>query len=310
MGIVVALLLTIIIYLIYPIGYRNINGKVSKKKGKKIALWNSIICCAIFCFFAGILTGGETIVTSFAPAVTYYFISKWILIDKNMPDEKDNDDEPTSEEKMINSIKNYQYSTIPLICISILFAIIYPIVITSQYQDKLPTSYGAKEVKLSSLDANQKVYCKQEINYFYLYLKEDNKLVVYRFKNGSRYSSYSTNKELIGWATSTELKNYFADNIFSGIPPISYVMPSAIPIGITLLTVFIIILIIVLVTIHKKAINIYYKIAKKSTDMLELKNKYQEDEISKQEYNAEKKRYLSEKVIKNNKFFDIFKFIY
>ena len=50
-------------------------------------------------------------------------------------------------------------------------------------------------------------------------------------------------------------------------------------------------------------INIYYKIAKKSTDMLELKNKYQEDEISKQEYNAEKKRYLSEKVIKNNKFF-------
>ena len=90
MGTIVALLLTVFVYLIYPLCYRYTNGKVSKKKGNKIALWNSVICCSIFCLLAGLITGGETIVTSFAPAITYYFITKWILIDKTIPDEEEN----------------------------------------------------------------------------------------------------------------------------------------------------------------------------------------------------------------------------
>jgi len=66
-------------------------GKVYRKKGKKIALWNSIIWCTLFCIVLAIISNGETAITSFAPAVTYYFISKWILIDKTIPDEIKNE---------------------------------------------------------------------------------------------------------------------------------------------------------------------------------------------------------------------------
>ena len=89
-----ALLLTAFVYLIYPILYVANNGKVSPKKGKRLALWNTFICALIF--FIGtiiIVASSEESETSsqiggysFAPAFLYYFIAKAILTDKNLSD--------------------------------------------------------------------------------------------------------------------------------------------------------------------------------------------------------------------------------
>lgn len=91
LSLVIDLILTIFVYLIYPISYRCANGKVSKSKGKKIALLNSIICAGLFCLVRAVITNGAIVVTTFAPAVLYYFIAKLILIDKNKVDNKDED---------------------------------------------------------------------------------------------------------------------------------------------------------------------------------------------------------------------------
>lgn len=82
----IALLLTVVSYLIFPIIYVKKNGKVSENVGKKLALWNSIICAVIF-LVLGICIGLTPAAngTMFAPAVLYYFIAKSILIDKNIP---------------------------------------------------------------------------------------------------------------------------------------------------------------------------------------------------------------------------------
>lgn len=82
----ISLIITVFVYLIFPICYKYTNGSVSPKVGRRIALWNSIICAIIFCLIRGIISGWQTVVTSFAPAVLYYFIVKLILIDKAIPD--------------------------------------------------------------------------------------------------------------------------------------------------------------------------------------------------------------------------------
>ncbi len=82
-GVGTDLLLTLIVYLSYPIIYRIIRGRVTKNQGKKMALWNSIIGAIIFMIMRSIFTPGQSVVTSFAPALFYYYIARLILIDKN-----------------------------------------------------------------------------------------------------------------------------------------------------------------------------------------------------------------------------------
>lgn len=100
----ISLLLTIICYLIFPIIYLKTKGKVAEKKGKKLALWNSIVCATVF-FVIGMAIGLQpaTNGTMFAPAVLYYFISKFILIDYNM---KENSFVKKIESQYIKDIKN------------------------------------------------------------------------------------------------------------------------------------------------------------------------------------------------------------
>lgn len=103
MYIFISLIVTLISYLFIPITYRYTKGKVSKKIGNRIALINSILFCSLFCLFRAAFSDGEIIVSSFAPAITYYFISKWILIDKNIPDEIETEDDEDLEERDENS---------------------------------------------------------------------------------------------------------------------------------------------------------------------------------------------------------------
>ena len=105
MEIVISLLLSIICYLIFPICYRYSNGKVSEKKGKKLALWNSIICEAIFTI-GGFAIGVEpsTNGTMFAQGFFYYFIAKKILVDYSIDEEQQQEKEEKNEN--VSTCKN------------------------------------------------------------------------------------------------------------------------------------------------------------------------------------------------------------
>ena len=97
----VTLLLSIFAYLIFPICYRYSNGKVNEKKGKKLALWNSIICEVIFTTI-GFAVGVEpsTKGSMFAQGFFYYFIAKRIMIDYSLTNESNENlkDETENEE--------------------------------------------------------------------------------------------------------------------------------------------------------------------------------------------------------------------
>lgn len=105
MEIVISLLLSIICYLIFPICYRYSIGKVSEKKGKKLALWNSIICEAIFTI-GGFAIGVEpsTNGTMFAQGFFYYFIAKKILVDYSIDEEQQQEKEEKIEN--VSTCKN------------------------------------------------------------------------------------------------------------------------------------------------------------------------------------------------------------
>ena len=92
MTILLSLLLTIFVYLIFPIIYVKTNGKVPTKQAKKIALLNSIVCAVLFVLLGLIIDdGGASSGTSAAPAVLYYFIAKKILTDKEKTENQNSD---------------------------------------------------------------------------------------------------------------------------------------------------------------------------------------------------------------------------
>ena len=85
--VLVDLFLTVFVYLIFPVLYRVINGKVPKSHGRILALINSITCAIIFIIIRALISGGEASVGSFGPAFLYYFIAKSILVDKDLSEE-------------------------------------------------------------------------------------------------------------------------------------------------------------------------------------------------------------------------------
>lgn len=87
-NIFIDLIITIFIYLIFPVIYRLGHGKVPKTQGKIIALMNSIFCSIIFIIIRLVILGGEFAVVSFAPAVLYYFIAKSILVDNDLSEKE------------------------------------------------------------------------------------------------------------------------------------------------------------------------------------------------------------------------------
>lgn len=97
-----AILLTAFVYLIFPIIYVANNGKVNPKKGKKLALSNTIVCATIWFLITLIVVSSTENASaeiggySLAPAFFYYFIAKAIFTDKNL-----NDDDTTK-----NTIEN------------------------------------------------------------------------------------------------------------------------------------------------------------------------------------------------------------
>ncbi len=77
---------TLIIYLAYPFSHLYIYGKSSKKKAMRIALLNTAIASTIYCFIGSISTAYNYVLISIIPAIVYYFISWFILVDTKSVD--------------------------------------------------------------------------------------------------------------------------------------------------------------------------------------------------------------------------------
>ena len=85
--IVLAFLLTLIIYLSFPTAYVIMKGKVSKKKATKMAIINSVVCAVIFEAIAlALLADDPSYTPNFLPAIFYYGIARAILKEKDTPD--------------------------------------------------------------------------------------------------------------------------------------------------------------------------------------------------------------------------------
>ncbi len=333
----ISLLLTIFVYLFFPLTYIIGEGKVSKKKGTKYALINSIVCAIIFCVARAIISGGRTIVSSLAPAVLYYFIAKLILIDPSLPDDNDatspkhnkccqkcgtllngdricpncgaDNTKLTNLTQSVSVIKKLQLSTIIIsICLAV-FAIVYPIAINASAKNRIPQySEANTSTYLTNLDENKVVYCEIVDDYNYLYMNENNEIKLYRFFNRTMYNS--SGNVISGRATSKELKTYFKNNIYSGKPTATYIMPAVLPIGLSIGAVAIIVMIIMIITIHKIAKEQIFQLKRSDPEFKKLFNDYKKEEISKENYNKSTKDLFSRKIVKNNKFFSVFKIFY
>lgn len=87
---VISLILTVFIYLTFPVIFLFVKGKVPAKKAGKLALLNSIILGITFSVIAMTLNLEQSSGTMFASAFFYYFIAKAILTDKHAVSENAN----------------------------------------------------------------------------------------------------------------------------------------------------------------------------------------------------------------------------
>lgn len=349
----ISLLLTIVVYLLFPLIYSYVNGKVSPKKGRIISLINSIVCATLFCIIRGLISGWDTAVTSLAPAVFYYFIAKLILIDKYIETDKDKLENSTFSKKVlkcdncnyqlfgdetecpwchtklkpkninsntvvnerpnptknkqtiiknIKKVFNLQISVVALFILLISFSIIFPITISSTYKNSIPNIDDAQVIKLSNLDPTKDTFCELGGRYNYVYQKTNKGIQVYKFYNSSSTGAYN--------ATSTQLKDYFSGHIYSGKPSLDFIYPFALPVGVVTPVLFLIVIGVLLFHINKSVEDFLRILGKKDKYLTELKNKFNNDDISKTELKKSKQDYFSSKVMKNNRLMSIFKILY
>ena len=57
--------------------YVKVHDKVERKKAKKLAIRNSVLCCVLFFVFRAVVSGGAEVYFSVPVAFFYYFINKY-----------------------------------------------------------------------------------------------------------------------------------------------------------------------------------------------------------------------------------------
>lgn len=310
MGLVLAILLTALAYLIFPIIYRSKNGKVCERKAKKIALWNSIICEAIFTIGEMLIGADPTTMGSlFAQGFLFYFISHSILVDYNLKDSSSNAKKKNSinDNQSTIRIKALQKTTLVIVIISVLFAIIYPISINSAKNNKIPSTEDYKTIQITKLDATQTVFCTSDGVHNFVYIKSNKGIEVYRFANYSMYTS--SNSVRNGYATTYDIKNYF-ESVKAGQPDVNFIFPSAMTIGLIIGGILIIVLVIICCNIHKLAhVDIFNRV-KTDKYLEEIKTQFKNDELLDSEYKRKQKEYYSQSILENKGLFKLFKFLY
>lgn len=194
-------------------------------------------------------------------------------------------------------IKRLQIALLSFVCGFILLCIIYPISVNVFYNNSIPGKSTSRTVHLSRLDANQTVYCEVDGNYNYLYVKNIDKIVVYKFNN-------------YGYSTSSKLKSYFGSNIHSGKPPLSFVAPAAVPLGIIVVALMIGVILVISCFIHRYSEDELFYLTKRDTDFVDLKNDFKNENINKYDYRKKLRTLFSDKILANKKMFKIFKILY
>ena len=355
----IMLFITVFAYLVFPIIYVKTNGKVSEKRGKKIALLNSAVCAFIFIIMGFVIGLTPTSNGSMlAPAFFYYFIAKSILIDRSLPDaeesnkikkETNNDvglqrEDKISDDNQIfdyknmvedglpridngsakNSLNNNSYCvegvsllrdniitmqkvTVIIFCLFVIFSIVYPLIAYYVRDSKIPAETEYKTTYLNDIDPLQTIYCESNGKFNYIYIKQDSEIVIYRFQNILRYNS--SGGFLYGYATTKQIKEQFS-KVKNGKPNVFYVSPTTSVIGWCLGCVFVAGLITLCITIHRKVEEDLFRLGRENKTLIDLKIKYKTESISLSTYKQRRKNYYAKYILKNNKFFDLFKFLY
>lgn len=341
-------LFTFIGYLFFPFIYAQ-EGKVSKKKGKKIALWNSIICEIIFTSI-GFAINGATAAISFAQGIFYYFIAKKILIDPELEEdisenEKLNDADVLVDSSLINENLSEEMQIINNPAIS-------PYNDAKNSNDNFSNNEMI-EIEKSPLNNTQKTYKIKKlqkimlfpvcvllifcivfpiiINYQYkdimpsstssynatisLNKLDSNKKAYYENRNHKIYLFIKNNNGklrcyIFNKQAKSNLESYFGSNLNPGMPPISFALPYAIPTGISVLITLLFVIILLSIYIHKYSEEQINYLTKNDETFIALKNEFKNDNISIREYKKKLKKLFSEKIIENNTFFKIFTFLY
>ena len=349
LNILADLFVTLLIYLTFPLIYVTKNGRVHKKKATKLALINAVVGCIIACLFRAFVTGGEMVFNSFLPALLYFWIGQSILTDKFAKDESQKEDysicsncgnkifanektcsgcggeivedntESINSSPMIDRVSKQNKKTISILqkvvvslfVVVVLFAIIYPISVNGDIEKELPSFEDRHTaVKLSALYSGDDAFCVESGSLIHVYIVEDNgDITLYAFnKNGSRYSSNGS--ERVGYATLNELKEYFDSNFHLGKPKTKDVKDYVLPVGIIVPSILVISIVIMCVCIHRIATEDLFRLFKTDSELKKLRSQYKEDQIPKSYYNKARREYYSSNVLKQNRFFSIFKFLY
>ena len=205
-------------------------------------------------------------------------------------------------------LKRLQIIVVSIMSVFVAFLVLYPVCSNYIFKNKLPDKTEYLTIKLTNLDANKKVYHIMEENYNYIYVNKNDKIVLYKFHNSSMYSSSKIEKT--GYATSLEIKNYFEDELVSGYPTISSIMPGVIPLGIIIGLLFVISIIILLFYIRRIAQEIIFKLGNSHKVFKKLKEDFKNEVISKYDYDKLNKHYFSQLIMENNTFMCLFKIFY
>lgn len=211
---------------------------------------------------------------------------------------------------LITSVLKLQKIIVAVLSLLLVLIIAFPIVTAIVKNETIP-SYSTK-AKITELDATQTAYCETRGQNNYIYIKVNNRIKVYEFSNATMYypGSKNTTSFRKGYATTSELKEYFGANIVSGVPPLSYAAPALLPVGFSILAIVIVILILLCISLRKKARAALFTLTKKNELFINNKKAFDDEIISKYEYVTIQKNLFSQKILKNNKFFNLFKILY
>lgn len=346
----ISLLISIFVYLLFPLIFVKVNGKVDVKEGKKIALINSIVCASLFIVIRGVIFGWHTAVTSFAPAVLYYFIAKCILIGQSLsknivkkPEEEDlielsesntevvsnennelimgsqnNIDIKNDVEKVFENSSSLKEIKKSVKCWCYISLVILIIVVLFSIIFPLSINSIYQSIKPDINDARITTLSDMNANAptFHI-LEEDINYIFQRKENGFMvYKFYNADRyssngnERIGYATSSQLMYYFGNSLYEGQPNMINTMTFFIPVLVSVLIFLIIIIVFACIKIKLVSKEITQILIKKSNTASDLYKKYENGEISKKSYKNKQQKIISESILNDSKIFKIFRFLY
>ena len=229
--------------------------------------------------------------------------------DDPRPMEDISQEHPLTATALIASIKKMQKAMLIILSVLFVMAITFPIIAGTI--EKGFTSEKSISTRLTSLDANQKIYYTDSSKGTYLYIREDGEIKTYYFENYSMYYQNNSNSRVqVGRATSLQIKQYFGSNLISGTPSFFYIAPAISWIIIIVASFLSIILVFMCINLHKRTQAVLFTLSRQNELFIKNKKAFDDEIISKYEYDKIQKSLLSKKILKNNQLFDLFKFLY